>query len=304
MRQELQGTSSGRLVHGTGRLYVIATPIGNLEDLSSRAARLLGEVDLVLAEDTRQVRKLLNHLGVRTPTQALHEHNEAASVARVLQELEQGCSLALVSDAGTPLLSDPGFHLVRACRERGHAVLAVPGPSAVLAALSVSGLPPYPFTFAGFMPARAGARLAFLERLASLPHTLVLFVSPHRLGPELAACAECLGAAREAVLLSEITKIHERQSRATLGELAARAGEIVARGEHTLVVGPPATAARSAPGKAEARRALEAALEAGKPLAEARRAAARALGITRRELYDLLTPSRTPRAAAEPGKAR
>lgn len=283
----------------TGRLHVIATPIGNLEDLSARAARLLGEVDLILAEDTRQVRKLLNHLGLSTPTRSLHEHNEAASVPRLLAELQTGKAHALVSDAGTPLLSDPGFHLVRACREHGIQVLAVPGPSSVTAALSVAGLEPYPFTFCGFLPARPGPRRSTLQRMSTLPHTLVIFLSPHRLPAELAACAEVLGGTREAALLSELSKLHERCERGVLEELSDRVARISTRGEHILVVGPPRSQVAASDASPEtARLALEKALASGVALAEARRVAARTLGLSRRELYALLNP-----APARPGRS-
>jgi len=276
---------------GGGRLFVVATPIGNLSDLSPRACEILAGVRLVLAEDTRHVRKLLNHYGITTAARALHEHNEAREVPRLVAELQGDAEFALVSDAGTPLLADPGYRLVRACRESGIEVLAVPGPSAVAAALSVAGLPPVPFTFAGFLPPRPGARAAALAAVATLPHTLVLFLSPHRLRPELEACADTLGGGREGALVAELTKIHERCERGSLAELAAWSAVAAPRGEYTLVVGPPAVAA--ATGEAAtpeaARAAVEAALARGFDLAAARREAARALGITRRELYALTT---------------
>jgi 16S rRNA (cytidine1402-2'-O)-methyltransferase len=273
-----------------GCLYVVATPIGHLADFSPRARDVLGAVSLVLAEDTRRVRKLMSHFQIHTPVRALHEHNEAGEVPRLLALLEAGSDLALVSDAGTPLLADPGYRLVRASREAGFAVWTVPGPSALTAALSVSGLPPTPFTFAGFLPARAGARDATLDALCSLPHTLVLFLSPHRLAGELAACAASLGESREAVLLAELTKVHERSERGTLASLAAWAARTRPRGEYTLVVGPPSTPAAPAPEPASARAAFEAACSRGLARAAALREAARALGVTRKEIYALLTP--------------
>jgi 16S rRNA (cytidine1402-2'-O)-methyltransferase len=274
-----------------GRLFVVATPIGNLGDLSPRAKETLADVDLILAEDTRRVRKLLSHFLISTPTRALHEHNEEREVASLLAMLTKGRELALVSDAGTPLLSDPGYRLVRACRDAGIAVLTVPGPSALTAALAVAGLPPYPATFAGFPPARAKARTDWLRSLAELPHTLVLFLSPHRLATELQACAELLGGGREAALLAELTKLHERCTRAPLGELARLAEGLESRGEFTLVVGPPAVevSAQTEVTVATARAALADALARGLPLADARRAAAQTLHISRKELYVLLT---------------
>lgn len=273
---------------GSGRLHVVATPIGNLADLSPRARQVLASVSLILAEDTRHVRRLLNAHGVRTPARSLHEHNEAAEVPALLSRLRAGDDLALVSDAGTPLLADPGYRLVRACREAGIQVLAVPGPSAVTAALSVSGQPPYPFTFAGFLPAGASARRAVLEDLAGLPHTVVFFVSPHRLAAELAACSEVLGAAREAALLTELTKLHERCRCGRLADLASWAADTVSRGEYTLVIGPPKPVAAPEVDGGAARAALDDALAAGLELQEARRRAARVLGISRRQLYALL----------------
>ncbi|MCU0292592.1 MAG: 16S rRNA (cytidine(1402)-2'-O)-methyltransferase [Thermoanaerobaculaceae bacterium] len=267
---------------------MVATPIGNLGDLSPRAVETLRAVRLILAEDTRQVRKLLVHFGIPTPTQAFHEHNEGQAVPGLLVRLGSGEDLALVSDAGTPLLSDPGFRLVRACRERGVEVLAVPGPSAVVAAVAVSGLPPYPFTFAGFLPPRQGARERALEAFAGMPHTLVLFLSPHRLAEELASCAKVLGSVREGALTSELSKVHERCRRGTLAELATWASTAPAPGEHTLVIGPPVAAATTMVDRETAERALGEALKDGLALGPARQEAARRLGISRRQLYALL----------------
>lgn len=271
-----------------GRLFVVATPIGNLGDLSPRAAQTLRAVRTILAEDTRQVRKLLAHFGIVTSTQAFHEHNEAKAVPGLLARLAAGEDLALVSDAGMPLLSDPGFRLVRECREAGVEVLVVPGPSAVVSAVAVSGLPPYPFTFAGFLPPRQGGRDRHLAGLAPLTHTLVLFLSPHRLAEELASCARVLGAHREAALMSELSKLHERCRRGTLEELAAWSANATALGEHTLVIGPPAAREAAEVGREQAERALAEALKEGLELGPARQAAARRLGISRRQLYALL----------------
>lgn len=271
-----------------GRLWVVATPIGNLQDFSPRAVQTLRRVGTVLAEDTRHVRKLMAHFGISTPTLALHEHNEARLLPALVARLGAGEEMALVSDAGTPLLSDPGFRLVRGCRQAGIEVLAVPGPSAVSAALAVSGLPPIPFTFLGFLPPRPAARQRLLSRARTVGHTLVLFLSPHRLAAELAACAQALGRNRAAALCSELTKLHERCRLGSLCELAAWAASGEVRGEHTLVIGPDTEPCRTEVGRDAARRALEAALAAGLALADARREAARALGITRRQLFALL----------------
>jgi 16S rRNA (cytidine1402-2'-O)-methyltransferase len=272
-----------------GRLYVVATPIGNLGDLAPRALEVLGAVRWVLAEDTRRVRKLLTHFGVSGAVRSLHEHNEEREVPRLLAVLAGGSDLALVSDAGTPLLADPGFRLVRACRERDIPVLAVPGASAVTAALAVSGLPPTPFTFAGFLSPREGARAAALAALAALPHTLVLFCSPHRLAQELSACSAGLGAQREAVLLAELTKVHERCARGSLAELAAWASAAQPRGEYTLVVGPPPPPEASTPSPLAARAAVDAARARGMARPQALKEAAQQLGVSRRVLYELLT---------------
>ena len=222
-----------------GRLLLVATPIGNLEDLSPRAARALAEADLVACEDTRHSGRLLAHLGIQKPLVSLHEHNERARLPRLLAALAAGDTVAVVSDAGTPLLSDPGFPLVRAAVEAGHRVEAIPGPSALLAALTASGLPPYPFTFAGFPPPKSGRRRTFYRKLAPLAHTLVLFESPHRLLASLEDARAELGD-RRAALGRELTKLHEEMLYGRLSELAA---ELARRpsllGEFVLVVGGP-----------------------------------------------------------------
>jgi len=217
-----------------GTLHVVATPIGNLEDVTLRALRVLKQAQLLLAEDTRRVRKLLERHGIAARPVSLHAHNEAARLARALEVLAAGGDVALVSDAGTPLVSDPGARLVRAALEAGHPVTALPGASAPLAALCVSGLPAERFTFAGFLPRRAGARDALLARLAEAPETLVFFESPQRLAATLELLARRLGP-RRACVARELTKLHEEVARGRLPELAQRfaAG---ARGEVTLVV--------------------------------------------------------------------
>lgn len=218
-------------------LFVVATPIGNLEDLSPRARRVLAEVDLVACEDTRRTGVLLAKLGVKRRLVSLHQHNERARLPGLLAELERGLSLALVSDAGSPLVSDPGYPLVREAIARGIPVVAVPGPSAALAALSTSGLPPYPFTFAGFPPHRAGKRRTFYRALADLPHTLVVFESPHRLLPSLDDALAELGD-RPAAIGRELTKLHEETLRGSLSELRAMLGERKSvLGEFVLVIG-------------------------------------------------------------------
>ncbi len=276
----------------TGSLTVVATPIGNLGDLPPRATDALATADLILAEDTRRTRKLLSHFHISTPTRAFHEHNERKELPTMIRRLEGGARIALVTDAGMPAVADPGFRLVRACHERGVAVTVVPGPSAVTTALALSGLPPMPFTFGGFLPARGGPRTTMLETLAAVPHTLVVFLSPHRLGAELADAARILGEHRDGALCAELTKMNERCLRGTLAQLAASPEAEAPRGEYTLVVGPPEPEAPAEVSPEAARQALEDALATGLPLAEARRAAARRLAISRRQLYEMLMPPR------------
>lgn len=221
----------------TGRLLIVATPIGNLEDLAPRARRALAEADLIACEDTRHTGRLLAGLGIATPMVSLHEHNEARRLPRLLATLEDGGTIALVSDAGTPLLSDPGFPLVREAARRGIRVEPVPGPSALLAALVVSGLPPHPFTFLGFPPPKGARRRRFLERFAGVDHTLVLYESPHRLLSTLEAAEEVLGD-RQAAVAREITKLHEEVLRGLLSELREALGARPAlKGEFVVVIG-------------------------------------------------------------------
>jgi 16S rRNA (cytidine1402-2'-O)-methyltransferase len=276
-----------------GTLYVVATPLGNLEDLSLRAARVLKEVGLVACEDTRHTRKLLNHLAVSTPAVSYHEHNEAARATELLARLQAGEDIALVSDAGTPLIADPGYRLVRLCRERGVAVVPIPGPSAAVAALSVSGLPSDRFLFVGFLPRKPAAREGELRSLAYLKATLVFYLSPHSLLPSLEAVQGILGD-RRAFLVREMTKAFESSYAGSLADITAAVAGEEPRGEYTLVV----EGARE-----EAQVAGDIDLEAylyglmtirALPRNEAIRQAARQLGITRRELYARLLASRHP----------
>lgn len=218
----------------SGRLVLIATPIGNLEDLSPRAARALAEADLVAAEDTRHSRVLLDHLGLRRPLISHHEHNEDRRIPDLLERVEAGQTVAVITDAGTPGLADPGFRLVRAALARGVVVESIPGPAAALQALVLSGLPMDRFAFEGFLPRKAAARSRRLTELADDPRTLVFYVAPHRAGAELAAMAEVFGP-RAAALARELTKRHEEVWHGSLSELAGRAAEGV-RGEVTVVV--------------------------------------------------------------------
>jgi 16S rRNA (cytidine1402-2'-O)-methyltransferase len=222
-----------------GTLYVVATPIGNLEDMTLRALRVLREVEVVLAEDTRRTRTLLIRHDVRKRPRSLHAHNEAQRSREVLEALARGSSVALVSDSGTPLISDPGERLVTAVIAAGHPVVPVPGPSAVLSALVASGLPTAPFLFLGFLPRRRKEREELLDGLRSRTETLVLFESPRRLAGTLGRLQEALGD-RPACVARELTKLHEEVARGSLRELAERFAEGT-RGEVTVVIGgaPP-----------------------------------------------------------------
>jgi 16S rRNA (cytidine1402-2'-O)-methyltransferase len=225
-----------------GRLVVVATPIGNLDDLSPRARAAFESADLVACEDTRRTGLLLSRLGIRKPLLSLHEHNERQRLPRLLAALAAGQRIALASDAGTPLLSDPGFLLVREAAARGFTIEPVPGPSALLAALVASALPPHPFAFAGFPPPRSGRRRTFYRAWSGFPHTLVVFESPHRLLASLADALAELGD-RPAAVCRELTKLHEEVLR---GRLAALADELGRRpslkGEFVVVLGAPAPA--------------------------------------------------------------
>lgn len=204
---------------GYGTLYIVATPIGNLEDLSPRARRILEAVDVVAAEDTRHTTRLLGHFGIGTPRIAVHEHNEREISERLVERLRSGESIALVSDAGTPLISDPGYRLVRDAVTAGVPVRPVPGPSAVIAALSAAGLATDRFLFEGFMPARPAARRACLEQLRREPRTVVFYESPRRVRAALADAADVLGRQRRWVLARELTKLHEQWACGTAAEL-------------------------------------------------------------------------------------
>ncbi|WP_297921533.1 16S rRNA (cytidine(1402)-2'-O)-methyltransferase [Metallibacterium sp.] len=268
----------------SGTLWVVATPIGNLDDLSARARSVLGSVVVIAAEDTRHTRHLLQHFGLATPLLALHEHNEAGVVAALLARLAAGEDLALVSDAGTPLISDPGFRLVRAARAAGLRVAPVPGPAALIAALSVAGLPSERFVFEGFLPAKAGARRQYLAALVGEARTLVFYEAPHRLEATLADLAAAFGSERPAALARELTKLHETVIDATLGDLMARvaADADQRRGEIVLIVG--GNDAQAAQALAEGRR-LYALLRGELAPARAARIAAEFTGAPRRALY-------------------
>ena len=269
-----------------GALYVVATPIGNVEDISARALRVLREVDCIAAEDTRHTGQLLRYFGIETPLLSLHEHNERDRLDQIVARLREGKTLALVSDAGTPLISDPGFPLVRELRQQGLPVIPIPGPSSILAALSVAGLPTDRFVFEGFLPARSTARRERLQTLAAETHTLVLLEASHRIAETLADMAAIFGGERRAVIARELTKRFEEVHGATLDALIGwldadpnrRKGEFV-----VLAHGATATNEADTP---ENRRLLIALL-AELPLSRAVVVAAKLTGLAKKPLYNL-----------------
>jgi 16S rRNA (cytidine1402-2'-O)-methyltransferase len=279
------GNTKAHPVKSSGILFVVATPIGNLDDISSRARSVLRDVTVIAAEDTRRTRGLLDHIGVSTPLVSLHEHNEPRRAAEIVQRLAAGESVALVSDAGTPLISDPGYRLVALARERGIAVVAVPGCCAAIAALSVAGLPTARFHFEGFLPVRQAARRARLQELRSCPDTLVFYEAVHRVGESLRDMAASLGPGRPAFVARELTKLHEAgyfgTLRSVLAALLADPGGD--KGEFTIVVGG---APAASPEREELARVV-AILAAELPAAQAATLAARLTGAARRDAYRL-----------------
>jgi 16S rRNA (cytidine1402-2'-O)-methyltransferase len=268
-----------------GVLYVVATPIGNLEDITYRAVRVLGEAGVVACEDTRQTRKLLDHYGIRKPTVSCHEHNEAERAAELVARLQAGETVALVSDAGMPLVSDPGYRLVKAAVEAGIPVQPIPGPSAALAALAASGLPTDSFRFCGFLPVKPGQRAKALELLADEPATLIFYEAPHRILEALETVREVMGS-RPVVVARELTKIHEEFLRGTAAEIRAQlAARDSVKGEFTLLIakaaGPPAD-------DTPIEEAVDALMREGTPRMDAIKQVARRRGLSKREVYDLL----------------
>ena len=269
-----------------GTLYVVATPIGNLEDMTPRAIRILSEVDLIAAEDTRHSGKLLKHFGIEAKTEALHEHNERSQVPRLIEILQAGKSIAFITDAGTPLVSDPGFHLVRSARQAGLSVIPVPGACAAIAALSAAGLPSDRFVFEGFPPAKSAARRAVFEKLREEARTLIFYESPHRILESLKEMTEIFGPEREAVMARELTKQFETVRTGTLTELS----EWVNRdphqqlGEFVILIHGVPRAEREAVDE-EAERVLRILLEE-LPISQAAALAAKITGLKKNRLYE------------------
>ena len=275
----------------TGTLYLVATPIGNLADITHRALQILKDVELIACEDTRHTRKLLQHYGIETKTVSYHEHNEQQRAGELVELLKQGSDIAVVSDAGTPAISDPGFRLVRAAIENEVPVVPVPGPSALISALIAAGLPTDEFFFAGFLPSRSNARLARLAELRSVPGTLIFYEAPHRLATTLTDALEILGE-REAVVARELTKLHEEIRRGRLSELAAHyASAENARGEIVVLIDRNVIGETIAPNQSVI--ALVDQFEQdGLDHRAALKKAARELGLSRAEAYRKLIAER------------
>ena len=282
----MQPHSNGR----TGCLYLVATPIGNLEDITLRALRILKEVDQIACEDTRHTQKLLSHYNIQKPLVSYHEHNEMTRAPELVLGMEQGAQIALVSDAGMPLVSDPGYRLVTLSLRHHLPVVPIPGAAALLAALSASGLPNEEFLFVGFLPARTAERRRALDRLRIENRTIIFYEAPHRIEETLADAREILGD-RPACLAREVTKLHEEFRRGTLSELAASLSGKPARGEITLLVGalpPEARAAQRDTSQSLAERVDELIRQAKLDRKEALKLAAKERGMTKRAAYQEL----------------
>jgi 16S rRNA (cytidine1402-2'-O)-methyltransferase len=272
-----------------GTLYLVATPIGNLSDITHRALQVLGDVDLIACEDTRHTHKLLSHYGITTKTISYHEHNEQQRAEQLIDQLKQGSSIAVVSDAGTPAVSDPGFRLVRAAIENEVPVVPVPGPSALISALVAAGLPTDEFFFAGFLPARTNARRARLSELQSVPGTLIFYEAPHRLAATLKDAYEILGE-RDAVVARELTKVHEEIRRGRLSELSEHYEREDPRGEIVVLIDRNVISA--APQQSSIAAVVDQFEQDGMDQRAALKKAARELGISRAEAYRRLVAER------------
>jgi len=278
-----------------GCLYLVGTPIGNLEDITLRALRVLREADQIAAEDTRHTQKLLNHYEIARPLVSYHEHNEMTRAPELLIALEQGAKIALVSDAGMPLVSDPGYRLVTLCLRHQIPVVPIPGPSALLASLSASGLPNEEFLFVGFLPARSGERRRAMERLRIEDRTIILYEAPHRVEECIADAQEILGN-RPACLAREVTKLHEEFRRGKLSALAASLEEHPARGEITLLIGPEDPSVAHAQGDSAqslSERVEELIRQAKLDRKEALKLAAKERGLTRRAAYEQIVQQKS-----------
>jgi 16S rRNA (cytidine1402-2'-O)-methyltransferase len=274
-------------------LYLVATPIGNLEDITLRALRVLRDADLIACEDTRHTRKLLNHFAIATPTLSYHEHNEAGRAAELVEKLKQNARIALVSDAGMPAISDPGFRVIGLAVESGIRVIPVPGASAFVSALAASGLPADSFCFHGFLPAKAGARRSVLESVKASSRADIFYEAPHRLLESLHDIQDVLGPERELVIARELTKVHEEFLRGSAGELsqALKARDI--KGEITLIIGKASAAAKQAGQMNLEARVDELMREQQLDEKAALKKLARETGLSKSELYRRLQSSRS-----------
>jgi 16S rRNA (cytidine1402-2'-O)-methyltransferase len=293
---ELEATAPELSLAGpTGCLYLVGTPIGNLEDITLRALRILREADQIAAEDTRHTQKLLQHYEIARPLVSYHEHNEMTRAPELLIALEQGAKIALVSDAGMPLVSDPGYRLVTLCLRHQIPVVPVPGPSALLAALSASGLPNEEFLFVGFLPQRSGERRRALERLRIEDRTIIFYEAPHRIAECVADAREILGD-RPACLAREVTKLHEEFRRGKLSVIASSLEERPARGEITLLIGPvdPGEAGVHADSAQNLSDRVEELMRQAKlDRKDALKLAAKERGLTRRAAYDQMVEQKS-----------
>lgn len=277
-----------------GVLYVVATPIGNLEDITYRAVRILREADLIACEDTRQTRKLLDHYGIATPTVSYHEHNEAARAQELVGKLEEGLSVAQVSDAGMPGISDPGYRVIKLAIERGITVVPIPGPSALTAALVGSGLPTDAFEFHGFLPAKSGQRRTMLESFRASGRTIVVYEAPHRIRETLKDIVEILGAERPVVIARELTKVHEEFIRGTAAQVLSQLQAREPKGEITLLIGPGEFQGEAAASKADAAaRFKEIMRDQGLDEKTALKVLAKERGLSKSEVYRELQRSKT-----------
>lgn len=281
-----------------GKLYIVGTPIGNLGDFSPRGIETLGKADYIAAEDTRVTLKLLAHFGIKKPLISYYKPREQEKSDRIISLISEGNTVAMVSDAGMPCISDPGYILVRRCRELGLAVEVVPGCSAAVAAVAASGISAARWTFEGFLPVTKKERAERLESVKALPHTLVYYEAPHKIRATLSDMARAFGEEREAALCRELTKLHEEVIRATLGELSRRYDNEEPRGEYVIVIeGAPEKQETYAPEQAAAlARGL---VEGGEKLSEACRQASKATGISKREIYSILLQEEKSNEKAE-----
>lgn len=269
-----------------GTLYIVATPIGNLEDITLRAVRILQTVDLIAAEDTRHTGKLLQHLQVKTPQVSYHEHNRTSRIPELLNHLQNGQAIALVSDAGMPAISDPGYELVKACIEHGITVVPIPGASAAITALSASGLPTDKFVFEGFLPPKGQQRRTHLEFLQTEARTIIFYESPHRLRDTLQDLAQIWGGDRQIVLARELTKLYEEFWRGTIAEAIAHYNQREPQGEYTLVVAGICTSQPQLT-EAQLKAELEQLISQGISRSQASRQLAQLTSLPRRQIYQL-----------------